>query len=132
MGALSQKIPIFLVEPCREIGIFGLKAPISGTLLTPKPSFPGFGDFDPCRGRTLSQIWTVLREPKFRTEFPYFSREKWPEFRRKRDLYEPLSTAMAPVLASLKRHRKPRKALAAHFRRGSLCSLGQGAHSSQF
>ena len=23
--------------------------------LTPKPSFPGFGDFDPCRGRTLSQ-----------------------------------------------------------------------------
>ena len=22
MGALSQKIPIFLVEPCREMGIF--------------------------------------------------------------------------------------------------------------
>ena len=60
MGALSQKIPIFLVEPCREMGIFWLKAPISGTLgngsfLTPKPSFPDFGDFDPCRGRTLSQ-----------------------------------------------------------------------------
>ena len=23
--------------------------------MTPKPSFPDFGDFDPCRGRTLSQ-----------------------------------------------------------------------------
>ena len=27
-----------------------------GSFLTPKPSFPGFGDFDPCRGRTRSQI----------------------------------------------------------------------------
>ena len=55
MGALSQKVPIFLVEPCREMGIFGLKAPISGywemeVFLTLKPSFPDFGDFDPCRG----------------------------------------------------------------------------------
>ena len=59
-GALSQKIPISLVEPCREMGIFSLKAPISGALgngsfLTPKPSFPDFGDFDPCTGPTLSQ-----------------------------------------------------------------------------
>ena len=35
-------------------------------------------------------IWIVLREPKFRTEFPYFSRDKRPEFRRKRDLCDPL------------------------------------------
>ena len=46
-------------------------------------------------------IETVLREPKFRTEFPYFSREKRSEFRRKRDLYEPLLTAMAQVLPAL-------------------------------
>ena len=46
-------------------------------------------------------IQTVLREPKFRTEFPYFSREKRPEFRRKRDLCESLLTAMAQVLSSL-------------------------------
>ena len=47
-------------------------------------------------------IQTVLRELKFRTEFPYFSREKRPEFRRKRNLYEPLLTAMAQVLPFLK------------------------------
>ena len=29
---------------------------------------------------------TVLREPKFKTEFPYFFKEKRPEFRRMRDL----------------------------------------------
>ena len=46
-------------------------------------------------------IQTVLREPKFRTEFPYFSREKRSEFRRKRDFYEPLPTAMAQVLPFL-------------------------------
>ena len=46
-------------------------------------------------------IQTVLREPKFRTEFPYFSREKRPEFGRKRDVYEPLLTAMAQVLPFL-------------------------------
>ena len=34
--------------------------------------------------------------------FPYFSSEKQPEFRRKRDLYEPLLTAMAQVLPSLR------------------------------
>ena len=54
-AALSPRIPIFLVDPCREMGIFGLKAPFSGAIgngsfLTPKPSFPDFGDFDPCRG----------------------------------------------------------------------------------
>ena len=46
-------------------------------------------------------IQTVLREPEFRTEFLYFSREKRPKFRRKRDLYEPLLTAMAQVLPFL-------------------------------
>ena len=54
MGALSQKIPVSLHTSTRRMGIFRLKAPISGTLgngsfLTPKPSFPDFGDFDPCR-----------------------------------------------------------------------------------
>ena len=62
-GALSQKFPHF---PCGalyrngdlltqsalfwhwEMGLFG-------TFLTPKPSFPDFGDFDPFRGRTRSQ-----------------------------------------------------------------------------
>ena len=47
-------------------------------------------------------IQTVLREPKFRTEFRFFfleeNRSKRPEFGRKRDLYEPLLTAMAQVL----------------------------------
>ena len=46
-------------------------------------------------------IERILREPKFRTEFPYFSREQQPEFRRKRDLYEPLLTAMAQAIPSL-------------------------------
>ena len=72
MGALSQKTPIFLVEPCREMGIFWLKAPISGTLgngsfLTPKPSFPDFRDFDPCRGRTLSKVWVPFSCLNFST-----------------------------------------------------------------
>ena len=43
----------------------------------------------------------ALSEPKFRTECPFFSREKWPEFRRKRDLHEPLLTAMAQALPFL-------------------------------
>ena len=43
-----------------------------------------------------------LSEPKFRTEFPLFLGGKWPEFRRKRNLHEPLLTAMAPILPSLK------------------------------
>ena len=48
------------------MGIFWLKPPISGTLgngsfLTPRPSFPDFGDFDPCRGRTLSQYQSMLQ-----------------------------------------------------------------------
>ena len=46
-------------------------------------------------------IFTVLREPKFRNESPYFSRGRQPEFRRERDLYEPLQTAMAQVLPFL-------------------------------
>ena len=39
-------------------------------------------------------ISTLLREPKFRTEFPYFSRDKRPEIGRKKDLYEPLLTPL--------------------------------------
>ena len=52
------------------------------------------------------RTWAIAIRPfyanqKFRTEFPYFSRQKRPEFRRKRDLYEPLLTAMAQVLPFL-------------------------------
>ena len=55
-----KKSPFLYRAPQGKWGFFWLKAPISGTLgngsfLTPKPSFPDFGDFDPCRGRTLSQ-----------------------------------------------------------------------------
>ena len=41
------------------------------------------------------------RTKEFTTEFPFFSKEERPEFRRKRDFYEPLLTAMAQVLPSL-------------------------------
>ena len=59
-GDLSQKIPISLQGSTRKMGIFRLKVPFSGALgngsfLTLKPSFPGFGDFDPCAGPTRSQ-----------------------------------------------------------------------------
>ena len=46
-------------------------------------------------------VFLILREPKFRIEFPYVSREKRPECRRKRHSYEPLPTAMAQVLPLL-------------------------------
>ena len=59
-GDLSRKIPISLQGSTRKMGIFRLKSPFSGALgngsfLTPKPSFPAFGDFDPCTGPTRSQ-----------------------------------------------------------------------------
>ena len=52
-GVPSPKIPIFLVVLCIETGTFWLRAPFFGVVgkgdfLTPKPSFPHFGDFDPC------------------------------------------------------------------------------------
>ena len=57
------------------------------------------------RERTWAiSIQTVSREPKYRIEFPYVSREEQPEFRsfrRERDFYEPLLTAMAQVLPFL-------------------------------
>ena len=54
-GAFSRKFPISLVEPCREMGFFSLKTPFSeamvnGSFLTPRPSFPDFGEFDPSNG----------------------------------------------------------------------------------
>ena len=46
-------------KTCREKGEKRGASKESGTLgksfLTPKPSFPDFGDFGPCRGRALSQ-----------------------------------------------------------------------------
>ena len=55
----SKKSPFLYRAPQGKWGFLD-KTPISGTLghgsfLTPKPSFPDFGDFDPCRGQTLSQ-----------------------------------------------------------------------------
>ena len=73
MGALSQKSPFSLWSPVEKWGFFDLKAPMSGTLgngsfLTPKPSFPDFGDFDPC---TLSQpLKPLLGEKNRRTKVP--------------------------------------------------------------
>ena len=57
-GALSRKIPIFCVEPCREMGIFRLKSPFSGALgngsfSTPKPSFLILGILTPVQGRRV-------------------------------------------------------------------------------
>ena len=46
-------------------GFFDSKHPFlagalgNGSFLTPKPSFPDFQDFDPCRGRTLE--WSSLK-----------------------------------------------------------------------
>ena len=53
-GDLSQKIPIFPVEPCREMGIFWRIG--KWEFFDPEPSFPYFGDFDPCTGPTRSQF----------------------------------------------------------------------------
>ena len=60
-GDLSQKIRISLQGSTRKMGIFRLKSPFSaalgnGSFWTPKPSFPDFGDFDPCAGPTRSQL----------------------------------------------------------------------------
>ena len=54
-GVSNQKIPVSL----------RLETPFSramgnGSFWTPKPSFPGFGDFDPCRGSTGSQSFKVI------------------------------------------------------------------------
>ena len=51
-GALSRKIPIFLVEACREMGTFRLKAPFSeatgnGSFFDPETLFSRFWGF--CR-----------------------------------------------------------------------------------
>ena len=59
--ALSEIIPISLQGTARKMRIFGLKAPFSGAIgigsfLTPKPSFPDFGDFDLWRGSADSQM----------------------------------------------------------------------------
>ena len=66
-------------------------------------SFPCKLFREPVRGEKTWAIATLGRstQPRFRTELPYFSREKRPEFRRKRDLCEPLLTAMAQVLPFL-------------------------------
>ena len=59
-GRFESKNPHFSTGLHRANGDSLTQNAISGTLgngsfLTPKPSFPDFGDFDPCRGRTLSQ-----------------------------------------------------------------------------
>ena len=45
----------------------------------------------------------VFKRTKVQDEFPFSSNEEWPEFRRKRDQYESLLTAMAPVFSNQKK-----------------------------
>ena len=52
------------------------------------------------------RTWTIAIRPFYANQsselnFPIFSREKWPQFGRKRDFFEPLLTAMAQVLTLL-------------------------------
>ena len=61
-GVSSQKIPISIQGTTGKMGIFWLQTPFSGVggnggFLTPKPSFPDFGVFDPCKGQTDSQAF---------------------------------------------------------------------------
>ena len=53
-----KKIPFLYREPQGKLGFFDSEHPFLGGgkwgFLTPKPSFPNFGDFDPCKGQTDS------------------------------------------------------------------------------
>ena len=65
MGSLRQRIPISLQGSTRKMEIFCLKAPMSGALgngsdLTPKASFPDFGDFGPCKGPLKLIHWKQI------------------------------------------------------------------------
>ena len=69
-GALSRKIPMSLQGSTRKMGIFRLRVPFSeamgnGSFFTPKPSFPDFGDFDPCTVPALSQAQAELTQRAF-------------------------------------------------------------------
>ena len=71
------------------------KNPSENLLQSPSQNQP----FLESEGKSLGH--SDLSESKFRTKFPLFSGEKRPEFRRKRDFYEPPLTAMAQVPPSL-------------------------------
>ena len=59
-GDLSQKAPFSLWSPVEIRGFFDSNRPFlthwEMGVFGPKPSFPDFGDFDPCTGPTRSQF----------------------------------------------------------------------------
>ena len=96
-GSVGIKIPCFFAGfPClflKEQGKEG-QGPFARNYFCSK---------DVIRGE---RTWAIAIRPFHANEsselkLAYFSREKRPEFRRKRDLYEPLQTAMAQVLPFL-------------------------------
>ena len=88
-GVLSQKIPIFLVVLCIEMGIFWLRAPFSGVVgnggfWLRNPLFLILGILTPVRGEQIPKIWGVLysvwgtHDPKTRVAFPCFGPSRTP------------------------------------------------------
>ena len=68
---ISAESVFRVVDLRREMGIFGLKASFSGaigngSLLTPRPSFPDFGDSDPCRQGVFQRPLTIIILQKYR------------------------------------------------------------------
>ena len=65
-GALSQKIPILYRAPQGNGDFLTQSTLFWGTWMweffDPKPSFPDFGVFDPCKGRTRSQLETASHD----------------------------------------------------------------------
>ena len=63
-GVSSQIIPISIQDTTGKWGFFDSRRPFLGwgkrVFLTPKPSFPDFGVFDPCKGQTDSQVLASL------------------------------------------------------------------------
>ena len=83
--------------PTRKQSPFGVEELVSGL-------FFGYfgGDPNNWRGKNLGHSdLEGFKRTKVQNLISPVCREKRPEFRRKRDLYEPLLTAMAQVLASL-------------------------------
>ena len=61
-----KESPFSAIFPCSALGIFRLRAPVSGgagngAYLALKPPFPDFGDFDPCKGQMDSYCGCAKR-----------------------------------------------------------------------
>ena len=72
-GDLSQRKTFSLWSPVATRRFCDSKRPFlscweMGVFLTPEPSFPGFGDFDPCKGRTRWQHKNPLKGSKGHTQ----------------------------------------------------------------